>query len=113
MVKKEDELMPPVIGWQFYDEAKWFNNWTSDPTIECSRKENTVRNSHMNIHSFVQSNVFFFCFIFVLFVGSRDVNGFIWWLADCVGMGLRLVAGLILVIFLVIAVVVCRCLSPR
>ena len=32
-VGEEDQLVPPVNGWQFWDGSKWF----SDPTMECSR----------------------------------------------------------------------------
>ena len=105
VVRKEDELMPPVAGWQFYDETKWFNNWTSDPAIECYRKTFTVSNSHMKGS--------FSFFIFALLLCSPDVNGFILWLAGCFSMGLLMVVGLVLVILLVVAVVVCRCLSRR
>ena len=32
-VGEEDQLVPPVNGWQFKDGTKW----SSDPTLECSR----------------------------------------------------------------------------
>ena len=106
VVGAEDELMPPVGGWQFYDETKWFNNWTSDPTIECYRKAFTVSSSHMKHLCF--------CFIFVLLLCSRDFpSDFLWWLVSCFGLGLGLVIGLVLVILLLIAVVIFNCIRRR
>ena len=38
VVRKEDQVMPPVHGWQFYvySGGKW--EWESDPTLEWSRE---------------------------------------------------------------------------
>ena len=32
-VEEADQLVPPVNGWQFWDDS----SWSSDPTLECSR----------------------------------------------------------------------------
>ena len=34
-VGEEDQLVPPVQGWQFW--VYHDNKWSSDPTLECSR----------------------------------------------------------------------------
>ena len=39
-VGEEDQLVPPVNGWQF---KKWFGTkWSSDKTLECSREVEEV-----------------------------------------------------------------------
>ena len=38
VVWKEDQLMPPVNGWEYWDGGKW----ESDPTLVCSREVSPV-----------------------------------------------------------------------
>ena len=34
VVREEDQLTPPLHGWQYYDGDKW----VSDPTLVCNRE---------------------------------------------------------------------------
>ena len=47
-VGEEDQLVPPVQGWQF---KKWFGTkWSSDETLECSREvEEIIRREEERI----------------------------------------------------------------
>ena len=38
VVSKEDQLMPPVNGWEYFGDGKM----VSDPTLVCSRKVSPV-----------------------------------------------------------------------
>ena len=38
VVREEDQVRPPVHGWQFYAGR---DKWDSDPSLECSREVST------------------------------------------------------------------------
>ena len=47
-VGEEDQLVPPVQGWQFKDGTKW----SSDKTLECSREvEEIIRREEKRIRN--------------------------------------------------------------
>ena len=114
VARQEDELMPPVTGWQFYDESKWFNNWTADPSIECYRKVSSASTAGSGNSS--QMKNLFFCFIIALLLvdtPSDFIRSCFWLLVSCLDLGFRLVIGLIIVIPMVVAMVIYICCKRR
>ena len=109
VVSMEDNRLPPLHGWQFYDENKWFNNWTSDPTIECHRK----LPSKVSAARSSQMKSCFVWLIFLLVLCSQDVQSCFCLLVSCLDLGLRLVVGLVIVVPLIVTVAVFICCRRR